>query len=123
MQLQQKDIDSLREELDSMKKQRLIKEKEVTERVSFWEDRYKSLQEECKGMSEQNEHMRREVECLKGKCAEVERLWQTAQAAFLDATTEVKVSFRRCSFLKYGIIVGIMEIHIKFSGTFFISAK
>lgn len=93
--MQQKDIDSLREELDALKKSRLAKDKEVWDRVESWEHQYKLLQGECKNLSEQNSELKKEMDSLKGRCVELEKQWQITESALLDATTEVKV----CSWL------------------------
>lgn len=89
--MQQKDIDSLREELDVFKKSRLARDKEVWEKVEFWENKYKFLQDECRKISENNGELKKEMDCLKGRCGDLEKLWEVAEAALLDAATEVKV--------------------------------
>lgn len=91
VQLQQKDIDSLREELDGLKRFRLVRDKEVKEEVEFWENKYKLLQNECRYLNEHNGELSKDIECLKGRCGDLEKLWQVAESALLDAVTEVKV--------------------------------
>lgn len=91
VQLQQKDIDSLREELDSLKKSRIIKDKQILDKVEFWENQYKLLQDECKNISENNSELKKEIELWKGRCGDLEKKWQVAESALLHSTTEVKV--------------------------------
>lgn len=89
--MQQKDIDSLREELDALKRCRLIRDKEVKDEVHFWENKYKLLQNECRYLNEHNSDLLKDIERLKGRCGDLEKLWQIAESALLDVVTEVKV--------------------------------
>lgn len=91
--MQQKDIDSLREELDSLKKSDTTKTKLMSEKVEFWENQYKLLRDECINISENNSELKKEIELWKGRCGDLEKKWQIAESDLLDATHEVKVIF------------------------------
>lgn len=92
VQLQQRDIDSLRQELEINKKERLAKEKEAADKILFWEYQCKSLQEECKSLRENNSDLKSKLEHVEKKCIVLDKSWQEAESALLDANAEVKVS-------------------------------
>lgn len=92
VQLQQKDIDSLREELESLKKSKLTRDKQITDKVEFWENQYKLLQDECKHISEHNSELKKEIEQWRTRCGDLEKKWQIAESALLYASTEVKLA-------------------------------
>lgn len=91
VQLQQKDIDSLREELEALKKSDIAKTKKITEEVEFWENQYKLLRHECINIGESNSELKKEIELWKGRCVDLEKKWQISESARLDATHAVKV--------------------------------
>lgn len=93
MQLQQRDIDSLREELECVKREKLAKEKEAADNVQFWENKYKLLHKECLNVQEFDDSLKKELEKVKERCVDLDKLWQETKAALLDATAEVKASY------------------------------
>lgn len=66
-------------------------EKEAMEKMLYWENYCKTLEEECKTLRSHNEDLKEELSNLENNCIELDKKWQAADAALLDATAEAKV--------------------------------
>lgn len=91
VQLQQRDIDNLREQLQHTKKENNYRDKEAEEKVIFWETQCKRTQQECKNLRERNEDLEKELEVINVKCKDLDKMWQNAESTLIDTKAEVKV--------------------------------
>lgn len=91
MHLHQKEIDNLRSQLESFRKDRSEEDKKYITTVQYWETQCKALQVSCKEIKEQNENLERSVGELKAKCSGLEVEKQQSQSSLLDAIAEVNV--------------------------------
>ncbi|KAJ8943931.1 hypothetical protein NQ314_009595 [Rhamnusium bicolor] len=92
VQLQQRDIDDLRKQLDCFKRERLEEDKKLNKTIQYWENQCKSLQQECKVLKETNEELVKDLSDAKSKCALLDVERQQAESALLDAIAEVNVA-------------------------------
>lgn len=93
VQLQQRDIDNLREQLQHTKKENNYRDKDAEEKVTFWESQCKRTQQECKNLRDRNEDLEKELEVINVKCKDLDKMWQNAESTLIDTKAEVKVRF------------------------------
>lgn len=91
MQLQQKEIDNLRDQLENLKSESYAKEKNIQDKLFFWENQYKIVQQECKELKDKNEDMSLKIKTVEERCQKLDKSWQSAESLLVDATAEVKV--------------------------------
>ncbi|KAF5277664.1 hypothetical protein FQA39_LY18452 [Lamprigera yunnana] len=92
VQLQQKDIDNLKDQLENLKLELHHKLRHGLESIHMWENKCLSLLQECKQLHQQNENLKKDFEDAKLKYAYLDKQWQQSNSALLDAEGEVKIA-------------------------------
>lgn len=92
VQLQQKVIDNLKEQLENSKTGLHCKLRQGLESAHIWENKYISLQEENAILKQQIENVQTISESLKSNASGLNKLWQQSQSSLLDAEAEVKIA-------------------------------
>ncbi|KAK5642961.1 hypothetical protein RI129_009128 [Pyrocoelia pectoralis] len=92
VQLQQKAIDNLKEQLENSKTGLHCKLRQGLESAHIWENKYISLQEENEILKQQIENVQTISENLKSNASGLNKLWQQSQSSLLDAEAEVKIA-------------------------------
>ncbi|XP_050499567.1 hamartin isoform X4 [Diabrotica virgifera virgifera] len=123
VQLQQKDLDDLRAQLDSYKKERSNEDKKLNKTINYWEKQCKSLQEEVKTLEENNDRLTKDLTDFKSKCSisdtKLLELQEQLQETLADANTAkqealqgVKVTKELQQVNKDMVMIG--ELHAKY---------
>ncbi|KAB0797056.1 hypothetical protein PPYR_11117 [Photinus pyralis] len=92
VQLQQKVIDNLKEQLESSKSELHYKLRHGLETAHIWEEKYISMQEENRLLNQQIENEQKASDNLKSDITQLNKLWQQSQSSLLDAEAEVKIA-------------------------------
>ncbi|CAH1968886.1 unnamed protein product [Acanthoscelides obtectus] len=92
VQLQEKYLDDLRNQLDKNRIDRLEEENKLNRTIQYWEEQCKVLQEECKGLKSANENLVSEASELKNQCAIQDVKITQLSSDVLDAIAEMNVA-------------------------------
>ncbi|XP_074042761.1 tuberous sclerosis 1 protein hamartin isoform X2 [Leptinotarsa decemlineata] len=92
VQLQQKDFDDLREQLENYKKERMEEEKKFIKTIHYWENESKMILNEVKMLKVANEVLSRDLKEMQNNCAVANNKLHETQASLLDAVAEVTIA-------------------------------
>ncbi|XP_018331114.1 hamartin isoform X2 [Agrilus planipennis] len=92
IQLQQKEIDSLREELNDRMKVGYVNANLTSEAADFLTCQCATLRSELKTLTKQNDKLEWELEKIKTKCVDLNLKWQQAEEAVFDASAEARIA-------------------------------
>ncbi|CAH1109846.1 unnamed protein product [Psylliodes chrysocephalus] len=92
VQLQQKDLDDLRAQLDSYRKERSTEDRKLIKTIKYWENQCKTLQDDYKSLEENNERLRDNLTNFKEKHAQSESNLLETQAELMDAIAEANIA-------------------------------
>ncbi|CAG9857248.1 unnamed protein product [Phyllotreta striolata] len=92
VQLQQKDIDDLRGELDSFKRDKSSEDKKLNRTIQYWESQCKIIQADYKSLEEKNELLRKELTDYKERYAQMEAKLAEAQSELFEALADVNIT-------------------------------
>ncbi|CAH1170194.1 unnamed protein product [Phaedon cochleariae] len=123
VQLQQRDLEDLRDQLEYYKRERMQEDKKLNKTIQYWENQCKEIQEELKSMKETNENMLKDLNDAKSRCAMSDSKLLEAQAELLNAIAEVNIARQQASAGEKGrkeleqvnkelLLIG--ELHLKY---------
>ncbi|XP_056635013.1 hamartin isoform X2 [Diorhabda sublineata] len=92
VQLQQKDLDDLRAQIEICKKDWLMEDKKLNKTIKYWENQYKSVQDECKILQANNESLLKDISDYKTRNASLETQLLDVQADLFEAFAELNVA-------------------------------
>ncbi|XP_050300814.1 hamartin isoform X1 [Anthonomus grandis grandis] len=92
VQLEQKEIDDLRKQLEDDRKQSLTFQKELTNTVDYLQDKCKKLTDENARLKDLNKNLELDLTSYQSKCCSIDKERQEAQATLLDALAEGKIA-------------------------------
>lgn len=92
VQLQQKVIDNLKDQLENLKRELHCKIRQSFETAHACEGKYISLQQDYKQLKQKNENLRKELDKVIQKYLDLDKQWQQSKSALLDAEGEVKIA-------------------------------
>ncbi|KAF5278927.1 hypothetical protein FQR65_LT15486 [Abscondita terminalis] len=92
VQLQQRAIDNLKDQLENLKLEVHFKIRQSLETAHACESKYITSQQECKQLKQQNEDLLKDLDNINLKYVELDKQWQQSKSALLDAEAEVKIA-------------------------------
>ncbi|RZC40323.1 hamartin, partial [Asbolus verrucosus] len=90
VQLQQTDIDSLRQQLEQIQREKELENKSLASTISNLEDKCKTLECQNKSLRDGEKNMQEELENYKNKCLSMTTEKQKVETMLVDALAEVK---------------------------------
>ncbi|XP_022905445.1 hamartin [Onthophagus taurus] len=92
VQIKQKDIDNLTEEMEDLKRKHISKEKDAQYNVTFWEQKFKSLSLVHSKLKEEHEELEKKLISTKDQLIAIDLKWQSAESDLISTMTEVKIA-------------------------------